>query len=155
MVTIGISSTDSKSSYTAWNNLQSSGIIDTYSSRCQSDRSLFVKAILLRKTWLSNLPLYKITKIVRVLWLAERSVCTRVCKHGCDVRWFAIRELITHARIWSLLYLLIPSSAETWKIFSNKLCQLFFRASWHFKREKSVFWKASFCKTRTNYACDW
>ena len=25
---------------------------------------------------------------------------------------------------------------------------IFFRLSWHFKREKSVIWKASFCKTR-------
>ena len=29
----------------------------------------------------------------------------------------------------------------------------FFRLNWHLKREKSVFWKASFCKTRTDYAC--
>ena len=26
---------------------------------------------------------YKITKIVRALWLAERRVCMRVCKHAC------------------------------------------------------------------------
>ena len=106
---------------------------------------------------------HKITKIVRALWSrAERSVCMRVCKHGCDVRCFAFRALITQARIWksfrvqnstSLLYLPIPLSAETWKIFTNKLCQFCFRLSWHFKREKSVFWKASFCKTRTDYAC--
>ena len=70
---------------------------------------------------------YKITKIVRALWLAERSVCIRVCKHGCDVRCFAFRSLITSDQnSTSLLYLLIPSSAETRKIFSNKLCQLFF-----------------------------
>ena len=31
---------------------------------------------------------YKITKIVRALWLAERSVCLRVCKHGCGVKLF-------------------------------------------------------------------
>ena len=30
-------------------------------------------------------PVYKITKIVRTLWLAERRVCMRVCKHGCHV----------------------------------------------------------------------
>ena len=30
--------------------------------------------------------IYKITKIVRTLWLAERSVCMRVCKHGCGVK---------------------------------------------------------------------
>ena len=83
-------------------------------------------------------PLYKITEIVRVLWLAERSVYMRVCKHGCDVRCFAFRALITQARIW------IPSPAETWKIFTIKLSHLFFRLSWHFKREKSVFWKHLF-----------
>ena len=32
--------------------------------------------------------IYKITKIVRALWLAERRVCMRVCKHGCDVKMF-------------------------------------------------------------------
>ena len=32
--------------------------------------------------------LYKITKVVRALWLAERSVCMRVCKHGCAVKMF-------------------------------------------------------------------
>ena len=31
---------------------------------------------------------YKITKIVRALWLAERRVCMRVCKHGCDIKMF-------------------------------------------------------------------
>ena len=31
---------------------------------------------------------YKITKIVRALWLAERSVCMRVCKRGSGVKMF-------------------------------------------------------------------
>ena len=35
-----------------------------------------------------NMALYKIAKIVRALWLAERRVCMRVCKHGCDVKMF-------------------------------------------------------------------
>ena len=30
----------------------------------------------------------KITKIVRALWLVERRVCMRVCKHGCEVKMF-------------------------------------------------------------------
>ena len=30
---------------------------------------------------------------------------------------------------------------------------IFLRLSWHFKREKSVVWKVSFCTTRTDYAC--
>ena len=32
--------------------------------------------------------IFKITKIVRALWLGERIVCMRVCKHGCDVKMF-------------------------------------------------------------------
>ena len=67
-------------------------------------------------------------------------------------RCLVFRALITQAQSWkrfgvqnltSLLYLPIPSSAETWNIFTNKLCQFYFCLSWHFKREKSVFCKAS------------
>ena len=77
---------------------------------------------------------YKITKIVRALWLAKRSVCMRVCKHGFTSRCFVFRALITQAWIWksfrvqsstSFLYLPIPSSAETWKIVTKKVCQFF------------------------------
>ena len=31
------------------------------------------------------------------------------------------------------------------------MCQFFFRLSWHFKREKSVFWKASFSVQNKNW----
>ena len=62
-------------------------------------------------------------------------------------RCFAFRALITQALIWkrfrvqhstSLLYLPIPSSAENWKIVTNKLCQFFSRLSWHFNLEISI-----------------
>ena len=44
---------------------------------------------------------YKVTKIVRALWLAERSVCMRVCKHGCRVKIFCcFARYITQARFW-------------------------------------------------------
>ena len=117
--------------------------------------------------------IYKITKIVWALWLTERSVCMTVCKHVSVVasRCIGFCMLITRAWIWKsfwvqnstgyLPYLPIPSSAETWKIFTNKLCQFFFRLSWHFKWGKSLFWKASFCETRTDCKtsctrlCDW
>ena len=33
--------------------------------------------------------IYEIIMIVRMLSLAERCVCIRVCKHGCDVKIFA------------------------------------------------------------------
>ena len=48
----------------------------------------------------------------------------------------------------SLLYLPIPPSAETWKIVTKKVCHFFFRLSWQFKREKSVFWIASFLQNK-------
>ena len=53
----------------------------------------------------------------------------------------------TSTNFKKLLYLPIPSSDETWKIFKNMLCQFFFRVSWHFKREKHLY-----CKTRTDYS---
>ena len=37
--------------------------------------------------------IYKITKIVRALWLAERRVCRRVCKHGCEVKMFCFSRV--------------------------------------------------------------
>ena len=72
-------------------------------------------------------------------------------------RCFTFRALITQEQIGkrfqvqnstSLLYLLIPSSAETWKIVTKKVCQFFFCFSWHFKREKSVFWKEAFLQNK-------
>ena len=78
---------------------------------------------------LSLMNFYKITKIVRALWLAERSVCMRVCKHGCGVKLFGFSRA-NHASMnlksfrvqnsTSLLYLPISSSAEIWKIVKKK-----------------------------------
>ena len=104
----------------------------------------------------------KKTKIVWVLWLAERSVYMRVCKHGCDVTKMFCCSWVNHMSTnlkkffssklnkFTLFTHSDPSLAETWKIFTNKLYQFFFLLSWHFKWEKSVFWKASFCNTRTD-----
>ena len=97
-----------------------------------------------------------------VLWLAERHVCIR--EHGCDLRYFAFRVLITQARIWkslksflvenstSLLYLPIPLSDETWKIFTNMLCQFLFSLTLTFYANP-YFGMHLFFKTRTDYAC--
>ena len=78
--------------------------------------------------------------------------------HGCDVTKMFCFSWANHTstnlkKFFSsklnkfTLFKPIPSSAETWKIFTNKLCQFFFFClNWHFRREKSVFWKASFAK---------
>ena len=105
---------------------------------------------------------YKITKIVRALWLAERSVCMRVCKHGCGVKMFCFsraNHASTNLKKFSSSKLdkftLFTHSFVGWNLENRceESVSIFFRLSWHFKREKSVFWKASFCKTRTDYSC--
>ena len=105
---------------------------------------------------------YKITKIVRALWLAEKSVCMRVCIHGCGVKMFcfSLANLAsTNLKKFS------SSKLDKFTLFTHFFVGLnlenrykegvsiFLCLSWHFKRQKSVFWKASFCKTRTDYAC--
>ena len=56
---------------------------------------------------------YKITKIVRALYFAERRVCMRVCKHGCDIKMFYFSRA-NHA------------STNLKKVLSWKLRQVYF-----------------------------
>ena len=104
---------------------------------------------------------YKITKIVRALWLAERSVCMRVCKHGCGVKMFCFSRA-NHAS--TNLKKFSSSKLKKFTLFTHSFVgwnmenlykegeSIFLRLSWHFKGKKSVFCKASFCKTRIDYA---
>ena len=74
----------------------------------------------------------------------------------------AFRALITQARI---LKKFSSSKLDKFTLFTHSFVgwnmenrykegeSIFLRLSWHFKREKSVFCKASFCKTRIDYAC--
>ena len=97
--------------------------------------------------------LYKTTKIVRALWLAERSVRMRVSVNTVVAsRCFAFRALITQARIWRrfpvpnstiLFYLPIPSSVE---IFTNKPCQFFFAQADILSDKNPYFGKHLFAK---------
>ena len=76
---------------------------------------------------------YKITKIERALWLAEKSVCMRVFKHGCDVKMFCFSRA-NHASTNLKTFLsskldkftlFTHSSAETWKIFTNLFSEFY------------------------------
>ena len=114
------------------------------------------------RQWAFNKVFYKITKIVCALWLAKRSVCMRVCKHGCGVKLFGFsraNHASTNLKKFSSSKLdkvtLFTHSFIGWNM-ENRYKEgesIFLRLSWHFKREKSVFCKASFCKTRTDYTC--
>ena len=86
----------------------------------------------------------------------------RVCKHGCGVKMFYFSRA-NHAS--TNLKKFSSSKFDKFTLFTHSFVgwnmenrykegeSIFLRLSWHFKREKSVFWKASFCKTRTDYAC--
>ena len=98
---------------------------------------------------------FKITKMVRALWLAERSVCMRVCKHGCGVKLFIFsraNHTSTNLKKFSSSKLdkftLFTHSFVGWNLENRykEGVSIFFRLSWHFKREKSVFWKHFFAK---------
>ena len=100
---------------------------------------------------------YKITKIVRALWLAERSVCMRVCKHGCDVKMFYFSRA-NHAS--TNLKKFSSSKLDKFTLFTHSFVgwnlenrykegeSIFLCLSRHFEREKSVFCKASFLQNK-------
>ena len=104
--------------------------------------------------------IYKITKIVRALWLVERSVCMRVCKHGFDFKMFCFLRA-NHASTnlkrfssWKLdKVTLFIHSFVGWNLENRyeEGVSIFFRLSWHSKREKPVFWKVSFLQNKDWY----
>ena len=103
---------------------------------------------------------YKITKMVRALWLADRRVCMRVCKHGCEYvnmvvtsRCFAFRALITQARIWKILswkprqvYFIHPFPRRLKLGKSLETCCVNFFFAWAdiIKRKQGLFTLTSF-----------
>ena len=83
----------------------------------------------------------------------------RVCKHGCGVKLFGFSRAnhpSTNLKKYSSSKLdkitLFTHSFVGWNM-ENRYKDgetNYLRLSWHFKREKSVFCKASFCKTGTD-----
>ena len=92
--------------------------------------------------------IYKITKIVCALWLAERSVCMRVCKHGCGVKMFCFsraNHASTNLKKFSSSKLgkftLFTHSFVGWNM-ENRYKEgqsIFLRLSWHLKRPKKTY----------------
>ena len=62
----------------------------------------------------NNTGIYKITKIVRALWLANRHVCMRACRHGLDIKMFCFSRTI------------IMASRSLKKVFEMKTQQVYF-----------------------------
>ena len=100
-----------------------------------------------------------------MLWLAERHVCMRVCKHGCDIKMFCFSRA-NHAST-NLKKVLSWKPRQVYFIhpFPRRLklgksletcCVNFFRLSWHFKREKtrileSIFFAKQGLISRTSF----
>ena len=110
---------------------------------------------------MTTIQIYKITKIVRALWLAERS-CMRVCINMVvALRCFSFRanhastnlKKFSSSKLEKFTLFINSSVGENLENHYKEGVSIFFGLSWQFKREKSVFWIASFCKTRTDYAC--
>ena len=79
--------------------------------------------------------IYKITKIVRALWLAERSVCMTVCKHGCSVKMFCFSRA-NHAST-NLKKKFLNSKLDKFTLFTHSF------VSWYlenlYKQAMSIF----------------
>ena len=98
---------------------------------------------------------YKITKIVRALWLAERSVYMRICKHGCGVKmyWFSrANNASTDMKKFSSSTLdkftLFTHSFVGWNLENRykEGVSIFFRVSWHFRVKNPYFGNHLFAK---------
>ena len=105
--------------------------------------------------WACDILFQKITKIVSALWLAERSVCMRVCKDGRGVKMFCFSRA-NHASV--NLKKFSSSKLDKFTLFTHS------SVGWNFenryKEGVSIFFSfkltvcmASFCKTRTDYSC--
>ena len=87
---------------------------------------------------------YKITKIARALWLAERSVYMRVSKHGCGIKMFCFsraNQASTNLKkfLSSKLdkFTLFTHSFVGWNLenrYKESVSVFFFRLSWHFQQ---------------------
>ena len=92
-----------------------------------------------------------------MLWLAERSVCMRVCKHGCGVKMFCFsraNHASTNLKKFSSSKLnkftLFTHSFVAWNLENcyKESVSIFFCVSWHFKGEKSIFARSIFLQNK-------
>ena len=60
--------------------------------------------------------IYKITTVVSMLWLAERRVCMRVCKHGYDIKMFCFSPANHIWKFENLKSFLVQNSTSLYPI---------------------------------------
>ena len=117
-------------------------------------------------TPLCSLTIYKTTQIVSALWLAEKRVCMRVCKHGYDVKMFCFSRA-NHASTnlkkvlsWKIrrqVYFIYPFPRRLKLGKSLETCCVNFFFAWaDIEREKthileSIFFAKQGLITRTSF----
>ena len=115
-----------------------------------------------QRALLYAMTLFFFRKIVCALWLTERRVCIRVCKHGCDVKMFCFsrtNHVSTNLKKFLTSKLdkvtLFTHSFVSWNLENlyKQAESIFFAKADILSQKNPYFWKASFCKTRTDYAC--
>ena len=112
-----------------------------------------------RRGW--NTSIYKITKIVRALWLAERRVCMRVCKHGSGFKVFCFSRANHASRdlknflSWKLdTFTLFTHFLVGWNLenLQKHAVSIFFAWADILSEKNPYFGKHLFCKTKIGYA---
>ena len=86
-----------------------------------------------------------ITKIVHVLWLAKRSVCMRVCKHGCGVKMFCFSRA-NHAS--TNLKKFSSSKLDKFTLFTHSFVR--WNLENFYKQAMSIFFSSPVCMTVSN-----
>ena len=115
----------------------------------------------MRSTNILDIVDYKITKIVRALWLAERHVCMRVCKHGCDVKMFCfsranhagtnLKTVLSWKTRQSYFIYPFPRRLKLEQSLETFFVNFFFAWADILSEKNPYFGKHLFCKTKTDY----
>ena len=129
-------------------------------------RGLYMERLIFGILRKSQMHGFHFARVLRARAMLGKQVMSRTCVVRSSAlsvvsRCFAFGALITQVRIEKVfefktrqVYFIYPflRRLKLVTIIAKKVCHFFFRWSWHFKREKSVFWKASFNQRRTDYA---
>ena len=128
------------------------------------NRSSYIHTAIIMETSVIGwyIGIYKITKIVRALWLAKRPVCMRVCKHGCDANLFGFpranhastnlkKVLSWKTRQVDFIYP-FPRRLKLGKSLETCCVNFFFAWADILSEKNPNFGKHLICKTKTDYA---
>ena len=95
---------------------------------------------------------YKITKIVGALWLAERRVCMRVCKNGCNHASTNLKKVWSWKTRQVCFIYPFPRRFKLERSLETCCDNFFFAWADILSDKNPYFGKHLFCKIKTDYA---